>query len=55
MKILIESHECGVGFRKDEEELRDAIQEAYDSMVTDGTAKKISEKWFQADLISHLK
>ena len=49
-KILIESHECGVGFRKDDKELRDAIQKAYDSMVTDGTAKKISEKWFQADL-----
>lgn len=51
-KILTESYECGVGFRKDDKELRDAIQAAYDSMVTDGTAKKISEKWFQADLIS---
>lgn len=52
-KILMEFYECGVGFRKDDKELCEAIQKAYDSMVKDGTAKKISEKWFQADLISH--
>lgn len=50
-KTIGEIHEYGIGFRKDDKELRDAIQEAFDSMVKDGTAKKISEKWFQADLI----
>lgn len=46
-------HEYGIGFRKDDVELRDAIQEAFDSMVKDGTAKKISEKWFNADIIGN--
>lgn len=48
-------HEYGIGFRKADVELRDAIQGAFDSMVRDGTAKKISEKWFNADLISRGK
>lgn len=47
------TNEYGIGFRKDDVRLRDRIQAAFDSMVTDGTAKKISEKWFQADLIKH--
>lgn len=52
-KTLGGTHEYGIGFRKNDKELRDAIQEAFDSMVKDGTAKEISEKWFQADLIRH--
>ena len=47
--------EFGVGFRKDDTELRDKVQKAFNSMVADGTAKKISEKWFQADLIKYKK
>lgn len=43
--------EIGIGFRKDDVELRDKVQEVFDSMVKDGTAKKISEQWFKADLI----
>ena len=43
--------EMGIGFRKEDTALRDKVQEAFDSMVKDGTAKKISEKWFNADLI----
>ena len=43
--------EMGIGFRKDDVELRDRVQKAFDEVVKDGTAKKISEKWFQADLI----
>ncbi|MBQ6297665.1 MAG: amino acid ABC transporter substrate-binding protein [Selenomonadaceae bacterium] len=43
--------EMAVGFRKDNVELRDKVQEVFDEMVKDGTAKKISEKWFQADVI----
>ena len=41
----------GIGFRKDNVELRDKIQVVFDDMIRDGTAKKISEQWFQADLI----
>ena len=43
--------EMGIGFRKDDVELRDRVQKAFDEVVKDGTAKKISEKWFQANLI----
>ena len=43
--------EIGIGFRKDNFELRDKVQKVFDEMVKDGTAKKISEQWFQADLI----
>ena len=41
----------GIGFRLGDVELRDKVQEAFDEVIADGTAKKISEKWFQADLI----
>ncbi len=43
--------EIGIGFRKDDIELRDKVQKAFDEIIADGTAKRISEKWFQADLI----
>ena len=43
--------EIGIGFRKSDVDLRDKIQKIFDDMVKDGTAKKISEQWFQADLI----
>lgn len=47
--------EFGIGFRKGDEELRDKIQLAFDDMIRDGTAKKISEHWFNADLIKLIK
>ena len=43
--------EMAVGFRKDDTELRDKVQDVFDEMIKDGTAKEISEKWFNADLI----
>ena len=43
--------EFGIGFAKGNTELRDKVQIAFDDMIKDGTAKKISERWFQADLI----
>ena len=43
--------EIGIGFRKDNTVLRDRIQKVFDGMIRDGTAKKISEQWFNADLI----
>ena len=47
--------EFGIGFRKDNAELRDKIQKVFDEIVADGTAKKISEKWFHADLIKQIQ
>ena len=41
----------GIGFRTSDVALRDEVQNAFNEMIKDGTAKKISEKWFQADLI----
>ena len=43
--------EIGIGFRKGEIELRDQVQKVFDEIVADGTAKKISEKWFKVNLI----
>ena len=43
--------EIGIGFRKNDVELRDRVQKVFDDMIADGTAKEISMKWFQADLI----
>ncbi len=47
--------ELGIGFRKSDTELRDRVQKVFDEMVADGTTKKFSEKWFQADLVKHKK
>lgn len=43
--------EFGIGFRKDDTKLRDEVQAAFDKLVADGTAQKISKQWFDADLI----
>ena len=43
--------EMAIGFRKDDTALRDRVQKVFSEMIADGTAKKISEEWFQADLI----
>ncbi len=47
--------EFGIGFRKDNVELRDKVQAVFDEMIADGTAKDISIKWFNADLIKSRK
>ena len=41
----------GIAFRKEDTALRDKVQKVFDEMVADGTAREISERWFQADLI----
>ena len=43
--------EIGIGFRKNDVELHDRLQKAFDEVIKDGTAKQISEKWFDADLL----
>lgn len=40
----------GIGFRKNEPELRDEVQKILLEMQKDGTVTKISEKWFGKDI-----
>ncbi|MBR5913038.1 MAG: amino acid ABC transporter substrate-binding protein [Selenomonadaceae bacterium] len=47
--------EFGIAFAKENTALRDEIQKAFDEIVADGTAKKISEEWFGTDLIKAKK
>ena len=44
------SEAYGVGVRKDDKELLEKINKAFDDMKQDGTAKAISEKWFGEDI-----
>ncbi|WP_346849094.1 MULTISPECIES: amino acid ABC transporter substrate-binding protein [unclassified Clostridium] len=41
----------GVGIRKGDEELLEKLNEAFEDIKKDGTAKKVSEKWFGKDII----
>ena len=41
----------GVGFRKDDKELRDKVQKALNEMKQDGTSAKISQQWFGSDIV----
>ncbi len=53
-KVLDESlspEEYGVGVKKGNEKLLNKLQKALDSMNEDGTAKKISNKWFGEDKV----
>ncbi|MBQ9615709.1 MAG: transporter substrate-binding domain-containing protein, partial [Selenomonadaceae bacterium] len=36
---------------KDDQKLRDEVQKVLDEMVKDGSAGKISEKWFEKDIL----
>ena len=47
--------EFGIAFSKENTALRDKVQAVFDEMIKDGTAAKISENWFQADLIKAKK
>lgn len=41
----------GVGIRKGDEKLLEKLNEAFEDIKKDGTAKKVSEKWFGKDII----
>lgn len=41
----------GVGIRKGDEELLEKLNEAFEDIKKDGTAKKVSDKWFGKDII----
>jgi octopine/nopaline transport system substrate-binding protein len=40
----------GVGLRKEDTDLQKMFSDAIDAAIKDGTVKKISDKWFKADL-----
>ncbi len=40
----------GVGFRRNDAALRDAVQAALEAMARDGTIARLSTKWFGADI-----
>lgn len=42
--------EFGIGFRKDDQKLRDEVQKVMNEMKQDGTMAKISEQWFGKDI-----
>jgi len=42
--------EYGIGFRKNDVELMNKVQETIEAMAKDGTLAKISEKWFGKDI-----
>ena len=44
------SEPIGIGIRKEDVSLKDAIQKTLDEMFADGTMKKISIKWFGDDI-----
>lgn len=39
----------GIGFKKNDKELKDAIQKAIDELKQEGTLSKLSIKWFGFD------
>lgn len=45
LETSIISEQYGIGFAKDNEELRDKVQETLNEMAADGTIAKIAEKW----------
>ena len=47
--------QIAIAFPKDNTKLRDRVQKVFDEMIADGTARKISEHWFKADLIKRVK
>ena len=52
-KILdyeIASEQYGVGFAKGNDAVKDQVQKTLEEMAADGTAAKISEKWFGKDI-----
>ncbi|MDD3866533.1 MAG: amino acid ABC transporter substrate-binding protein [Eubacteriales bacterium] len=52
-RVLDESlaeEEFGIGFRKNDQALRDEVQKTLEAMQADGTLAEISDKWFNVDL-----
>lgn len=43
----------GIAFAKENTALRDEVQKAFDEIIADGTAARISAEWFGKDLLKH--
>lgn len=52
---IVMTETYGIGFRLGNEALRDAVVETFREMVKDGTAAKISAKWFDGKNVITLK
>ena len=46
----LEAEEYAIGFRKNDQKLRDEVQKTLSEMKADGTLAKISESWFGSDV-----
>lgn len=46
----LRGEEYGIGFRKNDQALRDEVQKHLDAMAADGTLAKISTDWFGTDI-----
>ena len=51
--VAVAFRKVAVAFRKDDKDYAPLIDKALDEMKKDGTAKKISEQWFNADLTNY--
>jgi polar amino acid transport system substrate-binding protein len=49
LKDVISEEPMGIGFKKEDKELKVAIQKALDELKADGTLSKLSQKWFGFD------
>ena len=49
LKGVISEEPMGIGFKKEDKELKAAIQKALDELKADGTLSKLSQKWFGFD------
>jgi polar amino acid transport system substrate-binding protein len=50
LNVSLADEEYGVGFRKADTALRDAVQKTLKEMAADGTLAKISKEWFGKDV-----
>jgi polar amino acid transport system substrate-binding protein len=49
LKDVISEEPMGIGFKKEDKELKIAVQKALDELKADGTLSKLSQKWFGFD------
>lgn len=49
LKEMVSEEPMGVGFKKEDKQLQNAIQKAIDELKADGTLSKLSVKWFGFD------
>lgn len=50
LDVKLSEEPIGIGFRKEDTHLKDAVEKALDELNADGTMSKLSEKWFGYDV-----